>query len=146
MDAKPVSQDVCRFNMNDADLVSDRIHFAPLTVPLQRRFQTLMVLLHTLSIALLLTVFFFLCTVPLLWPILLPYLIYVLFSKAAISGELSHRSISFGHFPSGHSSLNISLPAFIAPLLSRPRANTSLGIIPMESYHMARSPLLQLKL
>ena len=51
-----------------------------------------MVLLHTLSIALLLTVFFFLCSIPLLWPILLPYLIYVLFSKAAISGELSHRS------------------------------------------------------
>ena len=51
-----------------------------------------MVLLHTLSIALLLTVFFFLCSIPLLWPILLPYLIYVLFSKAAVSGELSHRS------------------------------------------------------
>ena len=75
------------------------IHFAPFSVPLQRRLQTLMVLLHTLSIALLLTVFFFLCSIPLFWPILLPYLIYVLFSKAATSGELSHRSNFFRSLP-----------------------------------------------
>lgn len=75
------------------------IHFAPFSVPLQRRLQTLMVLLHTLSIALLLTVFFFLCSIPLFWPILLPYLIYVLFSKAATSGEISHRSNLFRSLP-----------------------------------------------
>ena len=75
------------------------IHFAPFSLPLQRRLQTLMVLLHTLSIALLLTVFFFLCSIPLFWPILLPYLIYVLFSKAATSGELSHRSNFFRSLP-----------------------------------------------
>ena len=68
------------------------IRWAPFNVPLQRRLQTLMVLLHTLSIAGMLTLFFLLCTIPLLWPILLPYLIYVLFSKAGTSGELHYRS------------------------------------------------------
>jgi 2-acylglycerol O-acyltransferase 2 len=68
------------------------IRWAPFNVPLQRRLQTLMVLLHTLSIAGMLTIFFFLCTIPLLWPILLPYLLYVLFSKAGTSGELTYRS------------------------------------------------------
>ncbi|KAF2474966.1 diacylglycerol O-acyltransferas-like protein 2B [Lindgomyces ingoldianus] len=69
-----------------------KIRFAPLNVPLQRRLQTLAVLMHTLSIAGTLTIFFFLCSIPLLWPILLPYLIYVLFSNAGTSGELSFRS------------------------------------------------------
>ncbi|KAJ4344675.1 diacylglycerol O-acyltransferase 1 [Didymosphaeria variabile] len=69
-----------------------KIRFAPLNVPLQRRLQTLAVLLHTLSIAGLVSIFFFLCAIPILWPILLPYLIYVLFSKAGESGELSFRS------------------------------------------------------
>ncbi len=47
---------------------------------------------HTLSIALMLTSFLFLCAVPLLWPILVPYLVYVLLSRAPVSGELSYRS------------------------------------------------------
>lgn len=68
------------------------IRWAPLNVPLQRRLQTLVVLMHSLSIVLLLAVFFFLCAIPLLWPVILPYLIYVLFSRAATSGELSHRA------------------------------------------------------
>ncbi|KAF6227349.1 hypothetical protein HO133_008793 [Letharia lupina] len=68
------------------------IHFAPLSVPLKRRLQTLVVLGHTLSIALLLGTFFLLCAIPLFWPILVPYLIYVLFSNAGHSGTLSHRS------------------------------------------------------
>ncbi|OCK96723.1 diacylglycerol O-acyltransferase 2A [Cenococcum geophilum 1.58] len=71
------------------------IRFAPLNVPLQRRLQTLVVLMHTLSIALTLTTFFFLCSIPIFWPILLPYLIYVLFSHAGTSGQLSHRSERF---------------------------------------------------
>ncbi|PSN65323.1 diacylglycerol O-acyltransferas-like protein 2B [Corynespora cassiicola Philippines] len=69
-----------------------KIRFAPLNVPLQRRLQTLAVLIHTLSIAGSLAIFFFLCAIPLLWPILLPYLVYVLFSNAGTSGELSFRS------------------------------------------------------
>lgn len=54
-----------------------------------------MVLVHTLSIVGLLTCFFWLCSIPLLWPILLPYLIFVLFSNAATNGELKHRSERF---------------------------------------------------
>ncbi|KAF1996059.1 diacylglycerol O-acyltransferas-like protein 2B [Amniculicola lignicola CBS 123094] len=69
-----------------------KIRFAPLSVPLQRRLQTLAVLMHTLSIAGSLFIFFLLCAIPLLWPILLPYVIYVLFSNAGTSGELSFRS------------------------------------------------------
>ena len=85
-----------------ADLASGRqagagwetssIRWAPYNVPLQRRLQTLTVLLHTLSIAGMLSLFFLLCTIPLLWPILLPYLIYVLFSKAGTDGKLYYRS------------------------------------------------------
>ncbi|KAF2405462.1 diacylglycerol acyltransferase [Trichodelitschia bisporula] len=74
------------------------IRWAPLNVPLKRRLQTLMVLLHTLSVALTVTSFFFLCAIPLLWPLLLPYLVYILLSNAGSSGELSHRSDRFrGH-------------------------------------------------
>jgi 2-acylglycerol O-acyltransferase 2 len=68
------------------------IRWAPLNVPLQRRLQTLMVLAHTLSIAGSLAFFFLLCTIPLLWPILVPYLLYCLLSRASIDGELAHRS------------------------------------------------------
>ncbi|KAK5112951.1 hypothetical protein LTR62_003773 [Meristemomyces frigidus] len=68
------------------------IRWAPLNVPLQRRLQTLLILAHTLSIAGGLALFFLLCTIPLLWPLLLPYLIYVLLSRASTSGALSHRS------------------------------------------------------
>ena len=70
----------------------DSIRWAPLNVPLQRRLQTLVVLAHTLSIVGLLAMFFLLCAVPLLWPILVPYLLYVLLSSAHSSGTLSHRS------------------------------------------------------
>jgi 2-acylglycerol O-acyltransferase 2 len=51
-----------------------------------------MVLLHTLSVALTLTSFFWSCAIPLLWPLVIPYLIYILLSKAGTSGELSQRS------------------------------------------------------
>ncbi|KAF4555245.1 Diacylglycerol acyltransferase-like protein [Elsinoe fawcettii] len=84
------------------DLVSGRkagegwgqsaIRFAPLNVPVQRRLQTLMVLAHTLSIASFLGLFFFLCAIPILWPIIIPYLLYITFSKAPTSGELTYRS------------------------------------------------------
>lgn len=68
------------------------IRWAPLNVPLQRRLQTVMVLAHTLSIAGGLALFFLLCTIPLLWPILVPYLLYCLLSRASIDGKLAHRS------------------------------------------------------
>ncbi|KAL9603399.1 MAG: hypothetical protein Q9179_002204 [Wetmoreana sp. 5 TL-2023] len=68
------------------------VHFAPISVPLERRLQTLMVLAHTLSIALFLSIYFLLCSIPLFWPLLFPYTIYVLLSPAPHSGQLSHRS------------------------------------------------------
>ena len=88
--------------VKDTELVSGRkagqrwhssgIRFAPLNVPLQRRLQTLAILFHTLCIALSVSIFFFLCAVPLFWPLLIPYMIYCMASKAATSGTLSHRS------------------------------------------------------
>ncbi|KAJ6172061.1 hypothetical protein N7470_001128 [Penicillium chermesinum] len=69
------------------------IHWAPLNVGLERRLQTFFVLCHTLTIAIFLTIFFFTCTIPLFWPLLLPYLVYItLFSTAATSGQLKGRS------------------------------------------------------
>ncbi|RAQ98799.1 diacylglycerol o-acyltransferase 2a [Stemphylium lycopersici] len=76
-----------------------KIRFAPMNVPLQRRLQTLAVLMHTLSIVGSLAIFFFLCSIPLLWPILLPYTVYVLFSNAGTSGELSFRSERLRRLP-----------------------------------------------
>lgn len=68
------------------------IRWAPMNVPLQRRLQTLVVLWHTLCIALCVSTFFFLCAIPLFWPLLIPYMIYCMSSKASTSGTLSHRS------------------------------------------------------
>ena len=69
-----------------------RIRWAPLNVPLKRRMQTFMVLLHTLSICLTLGYFFWACAIPLFWPLLIPYLFIVLTSKASTDGSLSTRS------------------------------------------------------
>ncbi|KAL4737789.1 diacylglycerol acyltransferase-domain-containing protein [Aspergillus similis] len=69
------------------------IHWAPINIRFERRLQTLVVLCHTLTIAICLGVFFFTCAIPLSWPLLLPYLIYIsLFSNAATSGSLKYRS------------------------------------------------------
>ncbi|KAF1815818.1 DAGAT-domain-containing protein [Eremomyces bilateralis CBS 781.70] len=76
-----------------------RIRWAPLNVPLKRRLQTLMVLLHSLSIIMMVTTFFFLCAIPLLWPIIVPYLIYVLLSNAGSSGEHYYRSERIRRLP-----------------------------------------------
>lgn len=63
-----------------------------MNIPLKRRLQTLVVLGHTLSIAFLLCMFFFAAAIPLTWPILLPYIVYVLFSTSGTSGTLFRRS------------------------------------------------------
>ncbi|KAL2834523.1 diacylglycerol acyltransferase-domain-containing protein [Aspergillus cavernicola] len=69
------------------------IHWAPLNIRFERRLQTLVVLCHTLTIAICLGVFFFTCAIPLSWPLLVPYLIYIsLFSTGATSGSLKYRS------------------------------------------------------
>ncbi|CAI7588034.1 unnamed protein product [Penicillium discolor] len=70
-----------------------RIHWAPLNIGLERRLQTFVVLCHTLTIAIFLTIFFFTCAIPLSWPLLVPYLVYIsLFSTTATSGHLKGRS------------------------------------------------------
>lgn len=101
-DKPPTSEAPQKLSSQDSELVSGRragagwsrsaIRWAPLNVPLQRRLQTLLVLLHTLSIVGCLAIFFGLCAVPLLWPILVPYLLYTLLSRASVDGELAHRS------------------------------------------------------
>ncbi|EEQ88746.2 hypothetical protein RJZ56_001460 [Blastomyces dermatitidis] len=69
------------------------LRWAPLNVGLDRRLQTLVVLYHTISVPVFLTVFFFSCAIPLFWPLLLPYLVYIsLFSDTATSGTLVRRS------------------------------------------------------
>jgi hypothetical protein len=82
-----------------AGWAKSRIRWAPMNIPLQRRLQTLAVLVHTLSIVGGLAIFFFLCSIPLLWPVLLPYTVYVLFSNAGTSGELSFRSERLRRLP-----------------------------------------------
>lgn len=64
-----------------------------MNIGLERRLQTFVVLCHTLTIAIFLTSFFFTCAIPLSWPLLVPYLVYIsLFSTAATSGRLKGRS------------------------------------------------------
>jgi 2-acylglycerol O-acyltransferase 2 len=73
-----------------------RIRWAPLNVPLQRRLQTLVVLWHTMCIPILTTLFLILCAIPIAWPLVIPYLIYILiYSDEATSGTLSRRSKRF---------------------------------------------------
>ncbi|CAZ86198.1 unnamed protein product [Tuber melanosporum] len=76
------------------------IRFAPLNIPLKRRLQTTAVLWHTFAIAIFVSLFWFLLAIPLTWPLLIPYLIYVLYSN-------SHRD---GSSPVIRSSLFRSLP------------------------------------
>lgn len=71
---------------------SSGIRFAPMNVPLQRRLQTLVVLFHSTCIALSVSAFFFLCAIPIFWPLLIIYMIYCMSSNAATSGRLNHRS------------------------------------------------------
>lgn len=68
------------------------IRFAPLNVPLHRRLETFMVLFHTLFMAICISAFFFLLAIPLFWPILVPYMVYCMTSKASTSGTLKYRS------------------------------------------------------
>lgn len=64
-----------------------------MNVPLQRRIQMIAVLWHTTSIALFLSLFFLLASIPLAWPLLIPYLIYTLiFSEDSTDGRLKRRS------------------------------------------------------
>ncbi|KAI0408949.1 DAGAT-domain-containing protein [Xylaria palmicola] len=67
------------------------IRWAPWNVPFKRRGQTLVVLMHSLSILATVSLFFGFCANPFAWPLLLIYLLYVLSSKAATDGSLHYR-------------------------------------------------------
>ncbi|KAK4131856.1 DAGAT-domain-containing protein [Trichocladium antarcticum] len=71
------------------------IRFAPWNIPYRRRLQTLAVLAHSLSIAMTVSFFFFLCAIPLTWPIVIPYLLHMLLSKSGTDGRLRRRSERF---------------------------------------------------
>lgn len=78
------------------DRLPRRIRWAPLNIGLEKRAQTAIVLWHSLSIASFVALFFFICAIPLTWPLLIPYLVYVLlFSDAATNGNLTLRSEFF---------------------------------------------------
>ncbi|KAI1814728.1 diacylglycerol acyltransferase-domain-containing protein [Poronia punctata] len=71
------------------------IRWVPWNVPLKRRGQTLVVLMHSLSIVGTVSIFFWFCAIPFLWPLLLFYLLRVLNSKAGTDGLHKHRSERF---------------------------------------------------
>ena len=71
------------------------IRFAPLRVPLRRRKQTLAVLVHCSWLITSIPLFFFCCAVPLLWPLVVPYVLILLVSSASTNGKLSWRSERF---------------------------------------------------
>ncbi|KAL1994651.1 hypothetical protein VTN49DRAFT_2121 [Thermomyces lanuginosus] len=75
------------------------IRWAPLNIGLERRLQTLVVLAHSVTIATFLTIFFLVCAIPLSWPLIVPYLIYILFSNAGSSGKLRLRSSTMRSLP-----------------------------------------------
>jgi 2-acylglycerol O-acyltransferase 2 len=79
------------------DFADDRrIHWAPLDIPLPRRLQTGAVLWHTLSMSLFFAMFWFVLAVPLFWPLLLPYLIYVfIFANNHADGSVPYKRSEF---------------------------------------------------
>ncbi|KAI0159681.1 DAGAT-domain-containing protein [Xylariaceae sp. FL1272] len=68
------------------------IRWVPWNVPFKRRGQTLVVLMHSMSIVAMVSVFFAFCANPFAWPLLLLYLLHVLSSKAATDGSLKFRA------------------------------------------------------
>lgn len=78
------------------------VHFAPLSIPLQRRTQTAVVAIWSFLLFASVVLFLFLCSIPLFWPIVFPYLIFMYMDKApAYGGRVSRklrRSIFFQHF------------------------------------------------
>ncbi|ORY87608.1 diacylglycerol acyltransferase [Protomyces lactucae-debilis] len=70
-----------------------RPSFAPLRLPLRRRLATVAVLTHTVSIALAVSIFFYLCSLPILWPIIVIYVIWMISDTAPDNGV--HRRKQF---------------------------------------------------
>ncbi|KAH9820258.1 diacylglycerol acyltransferase-domain-containing protein [Melampsora americana] len=60
-----------------------KIKWAPIRIPPQRRLETLAVFLWTIQLSICISFFFLLMSIPILWPILIPYLIWILFIDQA---------------------------------------------------------------
>lgn len=84
---------------NGYRLRSGSIRFAPWNIPYRRRLQMIAVIIHCLSIASTVSFFFFLCAIPLVWPLLIPYLLHMLLSKSATDGRLRMRSERWRRLP-----------------------------------------------
>lgn len=67
--------------------VPPKPRFAPFRLPFRRRLQTLAVLFHTVCIASMLATFFLLCAIPILWPLIIVYLVWASFDNAAEEGK-----------------------------------------------------------
>jgi 2-acylglycerol O-acyltransferase 2 len=65
------------------------IRFAPLYVPLERRLQMAVVLWHCMTYAFFIALFIALCTVPLLWPVLLAYVVHIYLTNKGRDGTLA---------------------------------------------------------
>lgn len=94
--------EVHRIPMQNVTYGYGKIRWAPWDVPAKRRLQTLMVLVHCLSIIGLVSIFFAFCANPFAWPLLLIYLMHVLGSKVATDGTLSYRFEWFRRSPIWH--------------------------------------------
>ncbi|SAM84839.1 probable diacylglycerol acyltransferase type 2b [Ustilago bromivora] len=68
---------------SDSTKKENVIRFAPLSIPRSRRLQTLGVLFWALLLPICISLFFLLLSIPLTWPILIPYLIWILFIDTA---------------------------------------------------------------
>ncbi|SPO28360.1 probable diacylglycerol acyltransferase type 2b [Ustilago trichophora] len=76
---KPSSSSSSSKQQSDPTNKENVIRFAPLSIPRSRRLQTLGVLFWALLLPICLSIFFLLLSVPLTWPILIPYLIWIFF-------------------------------------------------------------------
>ncbi|KAG0193584.1 diacylglycerol O-acyltransferase 1 [Apophysomyces sp. BC1034] len=63
-----------------------RAVMAPLNVPFQRRLQTLAVIFWGGEPSFAVSLFFLLCTIPLFWPLIIIYLIWMAFDNAPVNG------------------------------------------------------------
>ncbi|KAI6382938.1 hypothetical protein MCOR25_000447 [Pyricularia grisea] len=68
-----------------------RVRLAPLNTPIHRRMQTLVVLLHVLGMGITFSFFCFMCTLPLFWPIIITYLVFIRLSRAGSDGKTNRR-------------------------------------------------------
>ncbi|CAG8648100.1 17615_t:CDS:2 [Dentiscutata erythropus] len=67
-------------------MVNSPIQLAPLNVPFERRIQTATVALWLVSLPLTLFIFLISCTIIFLWPLIIPYLLFILFDIAPENG------------------------------------------------------------